>query len=88
MKAGIHPKYMDCTVTCGCGHTWKTRSTIPEIKIEICSACHPFYTGSEKIVDSMGRVDRFTKKYGGDYFATTKQRMEASRAKARRRTRL
>ncbi len=68
MKKDIHPKYMDCTVKCGCGTTFETRSTVPEIKIEICSACHPFFTGTQKMVDSLGRVDRFTKKFGGDYF--------------------
>lgn len=80
MKEGIHPKYEKCTVTCGCGATWETRSTIPEIKVEICSSCHPFFTGTQKMVDSLGRVDRFTKKFGGEYFkkapkktATTKR---------------
>ena len=77
MKKGIHPKYLECTVTCGCGNTWKTRSTIPEARIEICSACHPFFTGSEKIVDSLGRVDRFTKKFGTDYFAKAKKKKPA-----------
>ena len=71
MKKDIHPKYMDCTVHCGCGETWQTRSTVPEIKIEICSSCHPFYqAGSGKrYVDTLGRVDRFTKKFGTDYFS-------------------
>lgn len=68
MKKDIHPKYMECTVRCGCGATWETNATVPEIKTEICSQCHPFYTGAEKIVDALGRVDRFTKKFGGEYF--------------------
>lgn len=68
MKAKIHPKYVDCTVTCGCGNTFKTRSTQPELKVEICSSCHPFFTGQEKFVDSAGRVERFNRKFGGDYF--------------------
>ncbi len=70
MKQGIHPEYVDCTVHCGCGETWQTRSTTAQIKIEICSACHPFYQddGSSKMVDALGRVGRFTKKFGGDYF--------------------
>ncbi len=69
MKQGIHPKYMDCTVRCGCGTSWQTKSTVPEIKIEICSSCHPFFQGGEKkFVDALGRVDRFTKKFGSDYF--------------------
>lgn len=69
MKKGIHPEYVACTVRCGCGHSFETRSTVPEVKVEICSACHPFFTGSAKILDTMGRVDRFTKKFGGDYFS-------------------
>lgn len=68
MKADIHPKYDRCVVKCGCGNTWETRSTVSEIHIEICSACHPFFTGQQKFVDSLGRVDRFTKKFGGEYF--------------------
>ena len=72
MKKDIHPKYMDCTVRCGCGATWQTCSTVPEIKIEICSSCHPFYTGGgDKLVDTLGRIDRFTKKFGGEYFKQT-----------------
>lgn len=68
MKDKIHPKYQKCQVSCGCGASWETRSTIPEIKVEICSACHPFFTGTQKMVDSLGRVDRFTRKFGGEYF--------------------
>jgi len=81
MKKDIHPDYVDCQVHCGCGSTFETRSTVPEIKVEICSACHPFFTGSAKIVDTMGRVDRFTKKYGGEYFAhTPKERTRKTRS--------
>jgi large subunit ribosomal protein L31 len=69
MKEGIHPKYVDCTVTCGCGNSFKTRSTKPELKVEICSACHPFFTGQQKFLDTAGRVEKFTKKFGGDYFS-------------------
>ena len=71
MKKDIHPKYIDCTIRCGCGASWETRSTVPEIKIEICSSCHPFFLadGATRLVDTLGRVDRFTKKYGGEYFA-------------------
>ena len=64
MKTDIHPKYHDCQVTCGCGNSWKTRSTMKEMRIEICSKCHPFYSGVQKYVDAAGRVDRFNKKYG------------------------
>ncbi len=64
MKKGIHPEYMDCTVRCACGETWQTRSTKPELRIEICSKCHPFFTGKQKIVDTEGRVERFLQRYG------------------------
>ncbi len=65
MKASIHPDYKDITVTCTCGNTFTTRSTLCEdLHIEVCSNCHPFYTGKQKIVDTGGRVDKFRKKYG------------------------
>jgi large subunit ribosomal protein L31 len=67
MKDGIHPKYLDATVTCGCGNTFETRSTKPKISVEVCSKCHPFYTGSQKFVDAAGRVDKFNKKFQGTY---------------------
>ena len=63
MKKNIHPKwYDDCKVTCACGNTFVTGSTLPEIKVEICSACHPFFTGEMKYVDTLGRVERFKQK--------------------------
>jgi len=64
MKPGIHPNYVDCTVTCVCGNAFQTRSLKPEMRIEICSACHPFFTGKQKIVDTAGRVERFMRKWG------------------------
>jgi large subunit ribosomal protein L31 len=64
MKAGIHPNYKRCEVTCVCGNTFVTRSTVSSIKIELCSNCHPFFTGKQKLVDSTGRVERFKKRYG------------------------
>ena len=64
MKAGIHPNYVDCTVTCACGNVIQNRSTRPEIHVEVCSKCHPFYTGKQKLVDTGGRVDRFNKRFG------------------------
>jgi len=79
MKKDIHPKYGKCTVTCGCGHTWETRSTVSEIRIEICSNCHPFFTGQQKMVDSLGRVDRFTRKFGTDYFKKPKKKPATAR---------
>ncbi len=63
MKKGIHPKYETATVTCVCGNTFETRTTVGEIKVEICSKCHPFYTGKTRILDTAGRVDKFMKKY-------------------------
>ncbi|MEK6325106.1 MAG: 50S ribosomal protein L31 [Acidobacteriota bacterium] len=64
MKPDIHPKYMNATVHCACGETWQTRSTKSEIRLEICSSCHPFFTGKQKLVDTAGRVERFNRKYG------------------------
>jgi large subunit ribosomal protein L31 len=61
MKQEGHPEYFDCVVTCSCGNTWTTKSTKKELKLDICSACHPFYTGKQKLIDSGGRVDRFKK---------------------------
>ena len=63
MKEGIHPDYKKAIVTCVCGNTFETRSTVGNLKIEICSACHPFFTGRQKLVDSAGRVERYNKKY-------------------------
>jgi large subunit ribosomal protein L31 len=65
MKADIHPKYQFVTVKCACGAEWNTRSTQEgEIRVEICSSCHPFFTGKQKLVDTAGRVDKFYRKYG------------------------
>ena len=64
MKKGIHPDYVECTVTCGCGNTFTTRATRPAIHVEVCSNCHPFYTGKQKFVDTAGRVERFQRRYG------------------------
>ncbi|MBD3233696.1 MAG: 50S ribosomal protein L31 [candidate division Zixibacteria bacterium] len=63
MKPKIHPKYEEVTVTCACGNEFKTRSTAKEIKLDICSECHPFFTGKQKLVDTAGRVERFKRKY-------------------------
>jgi large subunit ribosomal protein L31 len=63
MKEKIHPEYHEVQVSCACGNSFKTRSTKPELKVEICSACHPFFTGKQKLVDSAGRVERFQKRY-------------------------
>jgi large subunit ribosomal protein L31 len=63
MKTGIHPNYVECTITCACGNVVKTRATVPAIRLDICGACHPFFTGQEKLVDTAGRVERFRKRY-------------------------
>jgi large subunit ribosomal protein L31 len=64
MKEGIHPRYDKAVIVCACGSTIETRSTVPTIHVEICSACHPFFTGKQKLVDTAGRVERFNRKYG------------------------
>ena len=63
-KSGIHPSYTEATVSCACGSTFKTGSTRGSFMVEICSACHPFYTGKQKLLDTAGRIERFAKKYG------------------------
>ena len=63
MKQGIHPKYEDCTVTCACGNTFQTHSTISAIRVEICSQCHPFFTGTQKLIDTAGRVEKYRRRY-------------------------
>ena len=63
MKQGIHPNYVDCTITCAFGNVIHTRDTKPEIRVEVCSKCHPFYTGKQKLVDTGGRVERFKRRY-------------------------
>ena len=64
MKQGIHPNYVDCTITCACGNVIHTRDTKPEIHVEVCSKCHPFYTGQQKAAQARGRIDKFNRKYG------------------------
>jgi large subunit ribosomal protein L31 len=64
VKKGIHPNYVETTITCACGATFPTRSTVPDLRVEICSNCHPFFTGKQKLVDTAGRVERFRKRYG------------------------
>ena len=64
MKPDIHPKYEKSVVNCACGNNFETRSTVGDIRVEICSACHPFFTGKQKIVDTEGRVEKFMAKYG------------------------
>ncbi len=64
MKAGIHPEYVECQVTCACGESFATRATKPELRVDICSQCHPFFSGQQKIVDTEGRVEQFIRRYG------------------------
>lgn len=64
MKAKIHPEYVESTVHCACGNTWETRATKAQLRVEVCSRCHPFFTGEQRIVDTAGRVERFKRRYG------------------------
>ena len=76
MREGIHPKFFDVEAHCACGATWKTRSTKKELRLEICSNCHPFFTGKQKLIDTEGRVERFMKKYGAQTVAGLKERQK------------
>ena len=84
MKPGIHPKYHDVEARCACGNTFKTRSTKHELHLEICSACHPFFTGRQKLIDTEGRVERFTKRFGAQ--SVTARKAQAIAAKAAKTT--
>jgi large subunit ribosomal protein L31 len=70
MKKGIHPRYVETVVKCGCGNTFKTRSTQPELKVDICSTCHPFYTGKLKFIDTAGRIEKFKTKFAAAGYAS------------------
>ena len=80
MKADIHPKYHVVEARCACGATWKTRSTKPELHLEICSNCHPFFTGRQKLIDTEGRVERFTKRFGTQTAEGRKKAATAAKA--------
>jgi large subunit ribosomal protein L31 len=84
MKEGIHPKYQDATVSCACGYTFKTRSTKPVIKLEICSNCHPFFTGRQKLIDTAGRVEKFQKRFAKTEGKTVKAKKEKKVAPKRK----
>jgi large subunit ribosomal protein L31 len=73
MKKDIHPNYQETKVSCGCGNTFTTRSTRPELKVDICSSCHPFFSGKLKFVDAAGRIDKFRKKFGEKYSSLKKK---------------
>jgi len=64
MKTNVHPEYVETTISCACGEVVQTRSTVPELRVAICSKCHPFFTGRQKLVDTAGRVEKFRRKYG------------------------
>ena len=82
MKAGIHPDYHEVTVVCACGHTFKTRSTVKgqQLRVELCSACHPYFTGKMKFIDTAGRVERFQRKYA--QAAAQQQQQQAAKKPA------
>ena len=80
MKAGIHPKYQEVEARCACGNTFKTKSTKTELHLEICNACHPFFTGRQKLIDTEGRVERFTKRFGAQSAETRKTAEKAAKA--------
>ncbi len=82
MRKEIHPEYQDTAVTCGCGNAFTTRSTKAKISVEICSSCHPFYTGKQKFVDAAGRIERFKKKWGGSPAQKTKDQAAKATKKA------
>lgn len=81
MRTGIHPDYVESKVVCSCGETFMTRSTKPELHIELCSKCHPFYTGTQKLVDTGGRVQRFSDKFGNAAAVVAKKEAEAREAR-------
>ena len=80
MKPGIHPKYQVVEVRCACGNTFKTKSTKPELHLEICNQCHPFFTGRQKLIDTEGRVERFTKRFGAQSAEARRAATKASKA--------
>ena len=80
VKPGIHPKYEEVEVRCACGNTFKTKSTKNELHLEICSNCHPFFTGRQKLIDTEGRVDRFTKRFGAQSAASIEEATKVAKA--------
>ena len=80
MREDIHPKYHEVDARCACGATWKTKSTKPELHLEICSSCHPFFTGKQKLLDTEGRVERFSKKFGAQTAESRKVAAKAAKA--------
>ncbi|WP_040666128.1 50S ribosomal protein L31 [Nitrolancea hollandica] len=87
MKQGIHPRYQEATVTCACGNTWVTRSTKAQLRIDLCSQCHPFYTGDQRIVDTAGQVERFMKRLEAASEAPRRKKAERRQKKLEQRAR-
>ncbi|MBX6341480.1 MAG: 50S ribosomal protein L31 [Thermomicrobiaceae bacterium] len=85
MKQGIHPKYQEATVVCACGNTWKTRSTKPLLRIDLCPQCHPFFTGEQRIVDTAGQVERFMRRVEAAQEQPRKKRQERRQRKLEQR---
>ena len=81
MKAGIHPEYHEVEVRCACGNTFTTRSTKKDLHLEICNQCHPFFTGRQKLIDTEGRVERFTKRFGKQTAASVREAAKAAKTK-------
>lgn len=81
MKSDIHPEYFVTQVRCGCGNTFETRSTRKELKVDICSACHPFYSGKLKFVDAAGRIEKFKNKFAGGNYASLQKKAKPAPAK-------
>ena len=81
MKEGIHPEYHETTVTCGCGNTFQTGSTRPELKVDICNACHPFYTGKLKFVDTAGRIEKFSNKFAAGSYSSLQTKKKPGKKK-------
>lgn len=78
MKKGVHPEYQETTITCACGNSFTTRSTVKDIHVEVCSACHSFFTGQQKLMDAAGRVEKFHRKYGKNVAPGASKRSQAS----------
>jgi large subunit ribosomal protein L31 len=82
MKEGIHPQYIETVVTCGCGNTFKTRSTKKEIRVDVCNACHPFFTGKVKYIDTAGRIEKFQNKFAAGTYASLSSKKPAKKKAA------
>lgn len=84
MKEGIHPKYQECVIACACGYSFESRSTKPGIKVEICSNCHPFFTGKQKLIDTAGRVEKFQRRFAKTEGKTVVKKKTAKKAEPKK----